>query len=253
MKKFATLGLAVAFALALNSTPAVGDILFTEGFDYANGSLVTVSASNWQRHSGTTGQIQVLDGKITLTDSQSEDVNRLTGTVLTSGTIFGGFDFSVNAPAAGSGSDSEYFAHFGNGTSSFAARMEISAATGAGDYGVGISNSSSTDATWATDLTFNTTYRAIIGYDRDTGLAQFWLDPASSGDTSLLTSTSVSNDVEGFYFRESNSSINETIVVDNLVVGTTFDDVLDFSTIPEPGSWVIMGMVGLIGLARRRK
>ena len=250
MKKFTTLGIAAAFTLALSSTPALGDILFSEGFDYANGSLTTVS-TDWNRHSGTTGQIQVLDGKITLKDTQSEDVNRSIGTTLTTGTVFSGFDFSVSASNPG-GSDFEYFAHFGNGTSDFTARMDINTADDNG-FLVGISHTSTAQTSWGSALDYDTVYRAVIGYDRDSGIANLWIDAALETDTSIATTSTDTNNVEGFYFRESNSSVNETIVVDDLIVGTTFDDVANFSAIPEPGSLIILGMVGLIGLARRRK
>ena len=56
-------------AIGTLSNVLQADVYFTEGFDYADGSLTTVS-SDWTRHSGTEGQIQVLGGKISLTDSQ---------------------------------------------------------------------------------------------------------------------------------------------------------------------------------------
>ena len=54
------------FAVAASAVIAIGafssvlqaDVYFTEGFDYADGSLTTVS-TDWTRHSGTEGQIQV--------------------------------------------------------------------------------------------------------------------------------------------------------------------------------------------------
>ncbi len=237
-------------ALGLTVTEARADVFFSEGFDYANGSLTTVS-TDWNRHSGTTGQIQVLDGKITLKDTQSEDVNRSIGTTLTTGTVFSGFDFSVSASNPG-GSDFEYFAHFGNGTSDFTARMDINTADDNG-FLVGISHTSTAQTSWGSALDYDTVYRAVIGYDRDSGIANLWIDAALETDTSIATTSTDTNNVEGFYFRESSSSVNETIVVDDLIVGTTFDDVANFSAIPEPGSVAILSLVGLAGLVRRRR
>ena len=112
MNKKLFIGVASAIiAVGAWSNVLRADVYFSEGFDYADGSLTTVS-SDWTRHSGTEGQIQVSGGKITLTDSQSEDVNRLIGTTVTTGTVFAGFDFSVSASNPG-GTDFEYFAHFG--------------------------------------------------------------------------------------------------------------------------------------------
>jgi len=246
------------FAIAASAVIAIGalssvlqaDVYFTEGFDYADGSLTTVS-SDWTRHSGTEGQIQVSGGKITLTDSQTEDVNRLIGTTVTTGTVFAGFDFSVSASNPG-GTDFEYFAHFGNGTSDFTARMDINTADANG-FLVGISHTSTAQASWGSTLDYDTVYRAIIGYDRDSGLANLWIDASLESDTSIVTTTSDDNDVEGFYFRESSSSVNETTVVDDLIVGSTFADVVTFSAVPEPSSLFVLGMVGFAGLARRRR
>lgn len=237
-------------AIGTLSNVLQADVYFTEGFDYADGSLTTVS-SDWTRHSGTEGQIQVVGGQILLTDSQSEDVNRLIGTTVTTGTVFAGFDFSVSASNPG-GTDFEYFAHFGNGTSDFTARMDINTADANG-FLVGISHTSAAQASWGSTLDYDTVYRAIIGYDRDSGLANLWIDASLETDTSIVTTTSDANNVEGFYFRESNSSVNETTVVDDLIVGSTFNDVVVFSSVPEPSSLIVLGLFGLVGLSRRRK
>ncbi|MGB2500795.1 MAG: PEP-CTERM sorting domain-containing protein [Mariniblastus sp.] len=226
------------------------DVYFSEGFDYSDGSLTTVS-SDWTRHSGTEGQIQVSGGKVLLTDSQSEDVNRLLGTTITTGTVFAGFDFSVSANNPG-GTDFEYFAHFGNGTSDFTARMDVNTADANG-FLVGISHTSTAQASWGSTLSYDTVYRAIIGYDRDSGLANLWIDASQDTDTSIVTTTNDTNNVEGFYLRESNSSVNETIVVDDLVVGSTFADVVTFNAVPEPSGLLVLGLFGFAGLARRRR
>ncbi len=123
MNKKLFIGVASAIiAVGAWSNVLRADVYFSEGFDYADGSLTTVS-SDWTRHSGTEGQIQVSGGKITLTDSQSEDVNRLIGTTVTTGTVFAGFDFSVSASNPG-GTDFEYFAHFRKWLIDFTARMD---------------------------------------------------------------------------------------------------------------------------------
>lgn len=229
------------------ATCAHATVYFNEPFDYANGNLT--SNPEWSTHSGTAGQIQVDSQTIVIKDSQSEDANRQIGTTITAGSIFGGFDFSVTAPSPASGSDFEYFASFGNGTSDFTSRMDITAAGDTGDFRVGISGTSGeAQATWPTDLTYGTTYRAMIGYNRDNGISTLWIDPATEGSSSIV-SLADTNDVTGFYFRESNSSVNETIVVDNLIVASTFDEALP---VPEP-SIALLGGFGLLGLIRRRR
>lgn len=237
----------IAFAILAPMSLSEGAIFFTETFSYPDGSLST--NPDWSTHSGTAGQIQVTAGTISLNDVDSEDVNRQIGATITSGTIFAGFDFAVTAVVPAAGGDYEYFAHFGNGTTNFTSRMDITAAVGAGDFTVGIAGGSGTaDATWATDLTFGVTYRAIIGYDRDTGLSSVWIDPVDASSTSIVSAADT-KDVTGFYFRQSGSSVNETITIDNLIVSTTFPEAL---AIPEP-SLALLGGLGLLGLVRRRR
>ena len=223
-------------------------VYFNEPFSYPDGSLTTVSG-DWSTHSGTAGQIQVISESITLMDSQSEDVNRPLGATVTTGSVFGAFDFSVTAGAPVGGTDFEYFAHFGNGTSDFTARMDVVAPSGGGDFSVGISATSTAQATWATDLSFGVTYQAVIGYNRDSGIPTLWIDPASEASTSI-SGFADTNDVEGFYFRQSNSSANETIVIDNLTVASTFNEA---TGIPEPAGFALVGLGGILLVLRRRR
>ncbi|MGI9243799.1 MAG: PEP-CTERM sorting domain-containing protein [Verrucomicrobiales bacterium] len=247
MKKFFT-SVSVATVI-FAGVPGQAAILLDEPFDYADGSLTTVSP-DWSTHSGTAGQIQVSSGMVTLTDSDSEDANRQMGISLTTGVIYAGFDFSVTAPAPAGGSDFEYFAHFGNGSTDFTSRMDVTAAVGAGDFTTGIAGGSSTaQATWPTDLTFDTNYRALIRYNRDNGISTLWISPADESDPSI-DSLEDFNDVSGFYFRQSNSGVNETIMIDNLVVATTFTEAL--TGIPEPSAAILLFLSSLLTLRRRR-
>ncbi|MCA9195391.1 MAG: PEP-CTERM sorting domain-containing protein [Planctomycetales bacterium] len=231
---------------------AQGSLYFEETFTYPDGSLSANSGGLWNAHSGTTGQMQVLGGQLVVSTSNTEDVNRSIGTTVTSGSVYAGFDFSVAASAPAAGGDYEYFAHFGNGSTDFTSRMDIVAGSGAADFSVGIAgNSGTADATWATDLQYNTVYRAIIGYNRDTGITSLWINPASEVSTSIQ-SLADTNDVTGFYFRESTSSIGESISVDNLRVASTFGEALN--AVPEPSTMSLLACtLGFAGLVRRRK
>jgi len=53
-----------------------------------------------------------------------------------------------------------------------------------------------------------------------------------------------------FALRQSDSSLNETVAVDNLTVGGTFDDVVNF--VPAPASAVLLGLGGIAAIRRRR-
>lgn len=249
MKRF--LGSLVCLMLFAATLPA--DVLIDEQFSYTDGALTTVGAPFWTTHSGTAGQIQVSGGAISLNDADSEDVNRQLASAITSGQIFAGFDFSVTAAAPASGDDYEYFASFGNGTTDFTSRVDVVNPSMTGDFTLGIAGAGSTaDATFGSDLTFGTTYRAVIRYDRDSGISTLWVSPTSAASASI-DSLADTNDVSGFYFRQSNSSVNETIGIDNLIVATTFDEAAGLSVIPEPGSLAVLSLFGLAGLVRRRK
>ncbi|NNC49072.1 MAG: T9SS type A sorting domain-containing protein [Flaviramulus sp.] len=206
-----------------------GQVLVAEGFDYADGSLVP--NGGWANESGTPGDFLVTSGQAVVQHgSPSEDVKLAFSSV--SGDVYAGFDFSVDdlgAPYSG-GTDFEYFAHL-----DFKARLDIVAPSGSGDFSVGISSATSTaEGIWGTDLLFNTTYRAIIKFDQVTGTAQLWISPSASTDTSISGSAPGAFNVSEFELRQSDSSENETVRVDNLMIGQTFDDVLVFAPSTDP-------------------
>ncbi|WP_053002259.1 T9SS type A sorting domain-containing protein [Kordia jejudonensis] len=206
-----------------------GQILIDEDFDYPNGSLV--GNGTWASHSGAgTNAIQVSSGEISMLHGSGvrEDVN--IPFTSTSTVKYAGFDITVTNGAAISGTDNEYFAHFNS--TGFRARIDVVPPTGAGDFRIGIaSNSSTAEATWATDLTFGVTYRIVVRYDETSGQSQLWIDPSLESDTSILGSATSPTAVTSFCFRQSNSSSDETITVDNLIVSENF---MSSSTLSTP-------------------
>ncbi|QXP71413.1 T9SS type A sorting domain-containing protein [Polaribacter sp. R2A056_3_33] len=199
-----------------------GQVILSESFSYSNGSLT--STASWENVSGTEGDLLVSSGQAVVEHgTPSEDANIAFTAV--SGDIYVGFDFSVDDLGdVYSGSDNEYFAHI-----DFKARIDIVPATNGGDYSVGIASTSSTaEAIWATDLIFDQKYRAIVKFDQEKGIAQLWINPTVSTDTSISGSEIGSNTLDSFDFRQSDSSENETVRVDDLMIGQTFEDVLVF-------------------------
>ena len=219
-----------------------GQILATEDFAYADGSLVGNGA--WANHSGTAGDLLVSSGQALVnTVGSSEDANLPFSPV--SGVIYFGIDITVNAAAPITGTDFEYFAHFKDAGFNFAARVDIVAPTGGGDFSVGIASDESTaDATWATDLTFGTTYRVVVKFDQALNISQLWVDASAEGDTSIMGEDRADpgDSIVSFGLRQSNSSGDETILVDNLIVSQTFGETLgtkenqieDFAMYPNP-------------------
>ena len=71
--------------------------------------------------------------------------------------------------------------------------------------------------------------RAIIKFDQVTGTAKLWINPTLSTDTSISGSDAGAATIVSFDLRQSDSQVNETVRVDNLMIGQTFANVLVYS------------------------
>ena len=236
MKK--TLMMAVAVLLFASGANAV--VLVADDFSYADGPLV--GNGGWVNHSGTPGDLLVADGQAVadMTGGAFEDGNL--AFAATSGDLYYAFDFSVDdlgTPYVGS--DNEYFAHFKDAASNFAARMDIVESAAGGDFSVGISSDGSTaDVAWPTGLSYATVYRVVVRYSQTDNIAQLWIDPTTPGDASITGNDQPDpgDAVVSFALRQSGSSMDETVRVDNLVVGTACDDFFaDCPVAIEAQSW----------------
>jgi hypothetical protein len=209
--------------LTLITAVSFGQVIIAEDFSYSDGSLI--GNGTWEWVSGTEGDFLVASGQAVVEHgSPSEDVKIPFTSV--SGDIYVGFDFSIDdLGVVYSGTDNEYFAHI-----DFKARIDIVPGINGGSFSVGIASTSSTaEAIWAADLTFGQTYRLIAKFDQLTGTAQLWIDPSVATDTSISGSDTGAASLASFDLRQSDSSVNETIRVDNLMIGQTFDNVLVFA------------------------
>ncbi len=220
--------LLLTVSVLLIASVAVAAVIVSDTFSYADGSLV--GNGMWASHSGTAGDFQVVAGQAVVTHgAPSEDVN-LPFAATGGGDVFFSFDFSVDdlgAPYSG-GTDFEYFAHFKDDGFNFRGRMDIQAPNGAGDYTVGISSIGSTaDVTYPLDMTYGMTYNVIVRYDQDANIAQMWIDASMDTDLSVtgLDEADPGTPITGFALRQSDSTMNETIRVDNLVVSNDCADV----------------------------
>ena len=216
------------FTLLITSF-SFGQVILAEGFDYADGPLVP--NGGWISAGGTADTFLVSSGQAVVQHGTPDEDVRFSFTPVT-GDIFVAFDFSVDDLGApyGAGSDFEYFAHF-----RFRSQIDVVPPTGAGDYTLGISSDANTaEAIWATDLTFGTTYRAVMRFNQDTGTSTLWIDPAVDTDTSIVGTDDGAFSVTSFDLRQSDSEENETVRVDNLMIGQTFSDVLVFTPQTDP-------------------
>ena len=225
MKKF----LILAIALTLVTSSATAAVLVSDDFSYPDGSLV--GNGTWFNHSGTAGDLLVASGQAVVQHGIPSEDATLPFAATAGGNVYFRFEFSlddVGAPIAGG--DNEYFAHFKDDGFAFRARMDIVEPSGAGDYSVGISSTTSTaEATWPVDLTYGVTYTVVARYDQTANVAQLWINPAAETDLSITGNDEADPGtiITGFALRQSDSSDNETIRVDNLVVSDSCADVFD--------------------------
>jgi hypothetical protein len=235
------------FILLISSSVSFGQVVYVdELFNYADGNLV--GTGGWASHSGAGSvPVQISSNQIILSHAPGarEDVN-ISFAEVASGMIYASFNIQVTDDAVIAPSDFEYFAHFNS--SSFRSRIDIVAPSGVAagdDFSVGIASTSSTaEVTWGSDLTFNTTYKISVRYNLSNGQSTLWVDAASEASTSISTATGTVASINGFAFRQSDSTSDETITIDNLVVSNDFDrtlsveqqrnEITNFSTYPNP-------------------
>ncbi|NVJ89823.1 MAG: T9SS type A sorting domain-containing protein [Flavobacteriaceae bacterium] len=207
------------------SSPTCFPLPIFEDFSYADGSLTNNPL--WNGFSGTSGDLLVESGQAVVQHgTPSEDAQIQFESV--SGNIYYALDFTVVDPGNPiPGTDNEYFALFKDSGFGYVGRLDIVPPTSSGDFSVGIASDGSTaDSVWATDLSYGVKYRATVKYDQVNDIAQLWIDATLETDTSILGADleDPGRTVIAFALRQSDSDLNEKILVDNLKIGTTFSE-----------------------------
>ena len=182
-------------------------VLLDEPFSYANGALVTVSGGNWTTHSGSTGDVEVVSGRVDLRVPASEDVNRLlAGQPYLSGsgqTLYASFTVNFSGAPSGVGA---YFAHFkGSGTSNYRAKVfAFSGGVGAGQLRLGLAGAANSPViTNATVLNTNVDYRVYLRYVMSSGVTTLWIEPESEASPSVVaTDATAASSLTGFALRQ---------------------------------------------------
>ena len=221
-------------------TKTIRTQIFSDDFSYSDGSLV--GNGSWVTYSGTTaGQVQVSSGTVLINDSDSEDV-RAQFAPITSGTLYFGIDVTLADPGSYTGTDFEYFVGFSDTTGyGMYGRIDAAAFSATG-WSPGIANgSSAADATWASELSYATTYRIVVGTDVGTGESNLWVDPTASSDTKITgTGTASITELSGLFFRQGGATPNLSYTLDNLVVSDTFSDVITTTSTPTSGDFTVV-------------
>lgn len=269
-----TLALAGLASLAQTAEAAV---VYQDLFAYPNGNLV--GQGGWYAHSGAGAKpIQVADsyglpptfGKVVLAQSagSGEDINHpFTAQGILAKTYMG---FVLNIPAgAVMGTANDYFIHFrpaAGDSNNFVSRVFTGPPTAGGDYNLGVGAGSLTTtplATWATGLSFSTSYRVVVAYDPVSGGSQLWVNPVNESSTNVSTgaaATVVNKPVASVALRQA-SPTGATVsqVISQLSVASTFDEAVVKMDVPGLPSWgmPVVALLLLIGGAvfvmRRRE
>ena len=202
-------------------------LILSESFDYPDGTLEEGASERWTGHSGTDGQVEVLQGRMVLTGAESQDVNAtLEGGPYASGSVpflFCGFKVRFTEIPAAKGT---YFAHFKDGRSGFRGRIwaRASAETD-GMIQLGISSGSGTAADeWhGATVTLETDHWVVCRLATADIVATLWLDPESQQSPSVSSGGGANLEISAFAFRQSSGMGGA--LVDDLRVGTEFEDV----------------------------
>ena len=227
-------------SFVLTVSPSAGT-LFYEPFNYANGSLITNSSFLWNNHSGTFGQLSVVNGSLYLTSDNSEDVNApLRGEPYTpaSGTnLYFSFNYALEFLPSNIG---DYIAHFKDNVLNYRARLMIStfnATLGAYRIGIGNGVGSATNAGYAevpTDFNPGATNQIVVRYNVGTGVSTLWVNPVSEASPSYTASDVLvsTNNITQLAFRE--SSLIGSGHVDEVRVAVTFNEAIGI--LPSPSA-----------------
>jgi len=237
MRKTAT-ALLVLGLTAVMVSPALAASLLSEGFSYADGNLA--GNGGWTTFSGAGTDVQVVSGRAVGSGPNANDDH--TGFAVQSTTSKTYACFTVRIPAiAGAPKPIYFFALKDAGTANFVSRVYVLALTGGG-WTFGLSHSS-TSATvgvvpWGSPLSFDTDYTVAINYDPVAKSSTMWVNPVTEASTSvsIVNAAIPANAISTVALRQSASastlpaspsyagSTDWGFSVDNIGVGTTFDD-----------------------------
>lgn len=228
--------LCVALVCTLTLAPDAGaQPIVGDDFNYTG----ALTANGWAAHSGAGAKIIMANSSVATLDQSAgsgEDVNLGFPPLGAADKVYASFDLMLpSGQIVDPGVNGLYFAHFKDATFGFRGRMGVVDPQAAGDYAVAINADSGAlgaGATWATDLSFDTTYKIIISYDASTGAAELWVDATVETDPKIVDAVgSAGTLITAFALRQSNAYTGSQII-DNVVVATTFGDAL--ATPPGP-------------------
>jgi hypothetical protein len=252
MRKIAITLLALCLT-AIAVAPAGAASLLAETFSYPDGNLVP--NGGWTTFSGST-DITLVSGVANGASSKSADDSR--GFAAQSTTAKTYWCMNLNVPSSQTASTVHVAFAFlmDAGTTNFEGRLYLVPAPGTGKFQLGISpgscNSPCFPALWPGTLNMDQSYVVTVSYDASNASSELWVDPSSESDvkvsTTVFSGTAPLNTaVEKFGLRQGaaptgySGSNNWVWQVDNIGVGTTFNDACASAPVPtNRGTWGLL-------------
>ncbi len=242
MRKTTIALLALGLTAALVAS-ASASVFYAETFSLPDQPLggatgVVNPATGWYTHSNVGGganDIQIISNMLVGNNANAPDDSRPFGagyTITTGATDKSYSCMKLLIPGSGVALSTtpSYFAHFKDNIptgTTFTGKIFIAGITGnATQFTIGISNGpANTPVNWATPLSVDTWYVIATRFDATTGVATLWVNPAS--ETSLSVSGTdaggTGRGLAAYGFRQ-NAAVSWMYKVDDLSVGTTFDE-----------------------------
>jgi len=243
MRRTAIAFLALGLTSLALSAPVSATVLLSEGFPYANGGLVANSGGNWTNHSGTGTDIMLSSSRAVCDMAAAPDDNRTFTAQSATTPIYTCFEATV--PDPGGIPKLVYFEHLkDSGTTNFFTRVYVAPLdfTAPADSGWTFALShAGTSATvgvvrWSsTSLVYGKNYHIVTKYDPATTSSKMWVDPVDESSTSVTQVGTTAPVMSAVALRQSSTaatvpvgtptgSVNWTVSVDNIGIGTTFSD-----------------------------
>lgn len=210
------------------------EVVLRDSFSYPDGLIVGATNSPWLQHEGTAGQADISDGQLQITSAESEDVSALLSRQpydLTNNpsvsALYSSFKVKFTTLPSRIGS---YFAHFRDMSVGYRCRVYAltNGVAEAGKFRLGIASTNAFSTTpgftsWTSDLSTGVTYTVVTRFSLADGTSTLWINPLSEGDPGI-SSTGTNASISSYAFRQGPGI--GTILIDDLLVGTSFDSVL---------------------------
>jgi hypothetical protein len=234
-------------------------IFVNDPFTYSDGNLAGQTPSpgpgaTWNPGSATgVNPVQVTNGEAVvrqISAVNSEDIANVFGAQSATATTYARFDFRLPAADNAQVATDPDVANEGvffislraSGASALRARTGILAPAAAGfRLAVNADNSNLAASTgiWPSDLSFDTTYRAIVSFNATDAVGKLWLNPVNEMSASVThtgASTSIGTLIDRIVLRQ-NDDYDGKQIVDNLVVASTFAEALNSPTAAVAGDY----------------